>query len=244
MILPAVMAAVAGAAVGSGVGTAALRATRGVDFVWGRSRCDGCGRTLGALQTLPMVSFAVARGACPACGARIDPVHPVAEAAGALAGAALVLGAAAWPAAMAMGVMGAVLLASAVIDWRTRRLPDLLTVMVAVAGAYLAALRGPEALMAGSVAAAVAGAVLLAVRHVLSRARGRQALGLGDVKLVCALALWLGVQTPLMVAAASILALGAWAIRPPADGRIPFGPMIAAAGWTIGFAMEVGLWPG
>jgi leader peptidase (prepilin peptidase)/N-methyltransferase len=245
MIDPGVgtLAAAAGSATGSYIGTAALRRTRGEPSLLGRSHCDGCGRQLGLLQTVPLASFVVSRGACRDCGARIDPIHPAAEFAGAAVAVSL-LTVTHLPAALVMGLLAAALLAAGVIDWRTRRLPDVLTLIVAAAGLVLAAERGGRsALVEGFVAAAITVASLLIIRAALGRMSGRQALGLGDVKLMGAMALWLGAQTPTMVASAALLALGLSAAVRPSDGRIPFGPTIGLAGWLVGLALEIGLWP-
>ena len=244
MLLGGLLTATAGAAVGSYVGTAALRATLGEDSVFGRSRCDGCRRSLAAWETIPLVSYAAARGACRACGERIAMLHPAAEAMG--GGVALAI----WAFARSpqtgalMAVIAAALLAASVIDIRRLRLPDALTLVVALAGAALAWLRSPLALVEGAVAAAIAFGLLAALRWLSSR-RGRDpGLGLGDVKLVAAFALWLGALTPWMVAVAAGIGLAVAAAGGLRQGRIPFGPMLALAGFGCGFGLEAGWWPG
>src|SRR5262249_55930247 len=142
MNLPILIAApLFGACAGSFVGTAAIRAVRGEGFIVGRSHCDGCGVVLGFAATLPVVSFAALRGACPICRGAIDPVHPVAE----ITGAAIALAAVmlpSWPAAGLIATLGLTLLASAIVDLKTKRLPDLLTLIAALLSAALAWLNG------------------------------------------------------------------------------------------------------
>ena len=60
------------------------------------------------------------------------------------------------------------------------------------------------------------------------------------MKLISALAIWLGLDTSWAVALAAIGALIASRFAPPADGRIAFGPAIAAAGFAVGVAREAG----
>jgi len=239
------LAGVTGLAVGSYAATAAMRFARGEAHVRGRSHCDGCGRTLGFARTLPVVSFLALRGACADCGARIARLHPLGEA----AGAAVALGAlwvasdaGAWRAAPLLAI-GFALLAAAVVDLRVRRLPDALTAVVAVGGALLAAGRGLPMLALGALVAVLATCVLLAIRALSRRRIGDPGLGLGDVKLIGALALWLGPATPLMVGLAAGLGLAAAALDRSGEPRRPFGPALALAGWGVGLALELGWTP-
>jgi leader peptidase (prepilin peptidase)/N-methyltransferase len=219
-----------------------LRIGRGEGVVAGRSHCDACGRTLGVLQTLPIVSYVGLAGACAGCRARIDPVHLAGE----IAGAGVVTSSFAVldppRAALACG-LGLTLICAATVDWKTLRLPDVLTAAVGVLGLGLAALDGPAAVLAGVCAAAASLALLLGLSWAARRRRGRPGLGRGDIKLIAALALWLGLGTPWLVAGAAGLGLGLMALARPADGRLPFGPAIAAAAWVVGLTQEAGAWP-
>lgn len=235
----------AGAALGSFAVTAALRTATGRGFAAGRSACDGCQRPLGFAETVPVLSFAAARGVCSACGGRIDPLHPVGELAGALAGVVGVAVAveAAGPArGLLVALVGLALLGAAAIDWRVRRLPDIVTALIALAALALTLLAA-RPLWAHLGWAAGVGAALLALRAVTRRGGRPPGLGLGDVKLLAALALWLGPAMPLAIAAASLLGLAQAVVVQPADRRVPFGPAIALAGWSLGVLMELGLWP-
>jgi leader peptidase (prepilin peptidase)/N-methyltransferase len=229
--------AVPGLALGSYAVTAGVRMSRGEGSSRGRSRCDACGAQLGLLQTVPIASYIGLRGACRHCGARIDPLHLVGE----VGGAAIVVSAFAVAEplrATALSALGLALLAASVVDGRIRRLPDILTGFAAVAALALAASDGVERALLGLAAAAIATAILSLLRWTGERTRGEAGLGWGDVKLIAALALWLGAATPMMVLVASVLGLIAapW-LRGP-DRRLPFGPAIALAGWAVGLCLE------
>jgi leader peptidase (prepilin peptidase)/N-methyltransferase len=231
-----------GAVAASYVTTASLRATDPALPTGERSCCEGCRRHLPFLEMVPVVSYAALRGRCRVCAYRIDPAHPVGEVVGFLGG--LVIGLAAPGVAGAIvAIIGLALLASSVIDARTRTLPDLSTLVVAAGGAGLAAATGAERLLIGLGASLIATGVLLAVRAVARTRRGEPGLGLGDVKLVAALALWVGLATPWMLLGAALLGLMTIKVRGTRDGKIAFGPMIAAAGFIVGVGMEAGLWP-
>ena len=100
------------------------------------------------------------------------------------------------------------------------------------------------ALMALSRAAFAAGLFLL-VRIAYRRLRGRDGLGLGDVKLAAAAGAWLSLPTlPIAIEIAAITALAAYVFRQRkrmrvlrSAGRVPFGAFFAPAIW-LGWVME------
>jgi leader peptidase (prepilin peptidase)/N-methyltransferase len=236
------MGAVIGAVVGSYVTTAALRATDKAAPEGPRSLCDGCRRPLAWSESVPVIAFVALRGRCRTCSAPISAYHPVGELVGLLAGAAISLTVADYRAAL-LAILAGSLLGASVVDARTRILPDLLVGVVAIVAALLAASQGVDALVTGTVAALISLGLLGGLALAYQRQRGQVGLGLGDVKLFSALALWLGVATPWMVLIAAVLGLLIMTVRRPTDRRIPLGPMIAAAGFAIGLLMEAGLWP-
>lgn len=236
------LAGLTGLVLGSFAVTAGVRTADGRSFVHGRSACDHCGVVLGYGRTIPLVSHLHQGGVCDGCGGRIDPIHGVGE----VAGAAVLMGALAIadPIRGALvASLGLLLIASAAVDWKVRRLPDLVTLGVGVLGAGLAWRTSWEALLTGLVAAVAVFGVLQGLRMWRRWRRGDPGLGFGDVKLVSALALWLGLATPWMVVVAALLGLLAmWRVR-PADGRLAFGPAIAVAALMVGLGGEWGWWP-
>ncbi|MGA0601547.1 prepilin peptidase [Caulobacter sp. KR2-114] len=232
----------AGLCLGSFAATAALRKARGEAFVAGRSRCDDCGVALGFAATLPVVGFALRRGACRHCGAAIDPTHLAGEVTGALL-LTLPLVIAGPVRGGLIAALGLLLLAASVFDLKTQRLPDRLNLAAAVVSAALAWTWSPRALIEGSVAAVVSGLLLLILRAVYLRRRNVHGLGLGDVKLVAALALWLGAATSWAIALAAALGLAAFRLRKVKGVRMAFGPFIAAAAIVVGLIQEAAGWP-
>lgn len=141
-----------------------------------------------------------------------------------------------WPLACA-AALTIILLTLAVIDLRTGYLPDPLQITLAVAGMAVVAIGSPveiswQLALAGAV---VNGASFWALRWLVSRLKGREAMGFGDVKLVAAGGLWVGpLALPYIMAAAGILTLIGAAIaglatgRPVWRGEMPLGPGLAA----------------
>ena len=95
----------------------------------------------------------------------------------------------------------------------------------------------------GLATAAITFAILWCVAQIALKSRGEIGLGLGDVKLLTALAIWLGLATPWVVSGAALIALATVAIIRPAGGKLAFGPFIVIAGWLTGMGGELGLWP-
>ena len=227
----AVMAGVIGAVAGSFCATAAVRFAANESPWGGRSRCDGCARVLGWSETVPFIGFVRSGGACAACHKRIDPLHMWGEALGALS-TGTTLAIAPTPAGILMALTGLVLLAQALIDVRVLRLPNLGNGLVAGLCALLAWER--HELVAGLVAAIASGLLLYGLKVWLERRRKQTMLGVGDIKLIAALALGLGLWTPYMLAGAAIAGMAAILIRRMAhQDRLPFGPFIAMFGFIF-----------
>lgn len=122
-------------------------------------------------------------------------------------------------------------------DLRTLVLPDGLVAAFAGVGAVLfllAPLPGqtPVEALAG---AAVYGTVFWSLRAVMSHAIGAEAMGLGDVKLVAAIGLWLGwAALPLFMLVSAALTIlvrmmpAVWAKAVEREGEMPFGPGLCA----------------
>ncbi|MFZ3004783.1 MAG: prepilin peptidase [Phenylobacterium sp.] len=231
-----------GLALGSYGATAAIRFARAEGSAAGRSHCDACGASLSFAQTVPVISYLRLGGACAGCGSRIDPLHLVGEVVGA---SIVVLSLLVAPLlqALTLATLGLLLLTVSIIDVKIQRLPDAFTAAIAVVCGALALQASTAEALAGLGAALVSLGVLQAVRLWSRHRRGREGLGLGDVKLVSALALWLGLATPWMVVLASILGLGSVAVLRPHMGRLAFGPMICSAAFIIGLIRESGAWP-
>ena len=137
-------------------------------------------------------------------------------------------------------LLGWALLALAWIDWRSLRLPNLLTFPLLGAGLAVTWLLQPAAL-AGHLAGALAGyAALALLSHLYFATRGREGLGLGDAKLLAAGGAWLGWQAlPFIVLLAAglalflVLALRLRGRDLAADGALPFGPALALSIWLV-----------
>nr|WP_294301256.1 A24 family peptidase [uncultured Sphingomonas sp.] len=227
-----------GAIFGSFIATVAVRWPAPAYI--GRSRCDGCARTLRAVELVPVLSWVALRGRCQTCRAGIGPLHPAIEIFGAVIGVAAGLSAVG-PAAIAIAVFGWLLLLIGAIDFVAFRIPNPLSLTLALLG-LAGGLAGVAPPLADRVIGGVSGfASLYAVAHAYRTVRGRMGLGGGDAKLFGAIGLWLGWQTlPGVLLIACLLGLG-WALarRMRADERLPLGTLLAVAAFGMGIAANL-----
>jgi leader peptidase (prepilin peptidase)/N-methyltransferase len=143
-------------------------------------------------------------------------------------------------------LMGAV----AVADWRHFIIPNVATGPAFLLGLAHSVIRDPDSMIEATAFATLRALVLallfLLLREVYRRLRGRQGIGMGDVKLAAVAGAWLDWQTiPLAVEVAALAALAAYLLAKIIAGRpirttnrMPFGLFLAPAIW-LGWLFEV-----
>lgn len=243
MVSVLALIALLGPAAGSCAALLAERLPRGEPVAWARSRCRSCGGDIAPRDLVPLWSYARLRGRCRACGARIPVRLWHAEWAGLGLGLAAVgLGQGPWDAA-AGAVWLWLLLALALADLRAFRLPDPLTVALAMAGLAVAWPDWPGAVLGATLGAGA----FLALRLAYGGLTGRQGMGLGDVKLMVGIGAGLGAPAqPWVALIAALSALAVAALRARARNRplrrlgaVPFGAYLAAAAVAVWIAQRV-----
>ncbi len=240
-----ILGSLLGLVAGSFLATLVVRWPRG-ETLFGRSRCDGCGRQLTALELVPLLSALVSRGRCRSCGAAIDRRHLLLELASALIGLLAML---ASPGLMGLSgaLLGWALLALMALDAEHHWLPDRITMPLLGLGLLLGAGDFADRLLG----AAIGGGALLMLALAYKLLRKRDGMGLGDVKLMAALGAWLGplLLGPLLLAAALLGLLMALLLKLrgqplPDGGRIPFGACLCAAAFPIWLFASATAWAG
>ena len=136
-----------------------------------------------------------------------------------------------------------VMLAIAIIDWRSFIIPNWLNAIGFGLAIMHAAAQEPDMMMPAVAMAAMRGVALalifLALRYVYAQFRGRQGLGLGDVKLAAVAGAWLDwLMIPIAIELAAFAALSAYLLQQFTSGqpiratnRMPFGLFFAPAIW-------------
>ncbi|HMP75457.1 MAG TPA: prepilin peptidase [Kiritimatiellia bacterium] len=244
------LAFLGGACIGSFLNVCIHRIPREESIVHPRSRCPSCGTLIAWYDNIPVLSFFLLRGRCRHCSARISVRYPLVE----LLTAGLFL--AVWNryafdprALLFMAVVGGLIVAT-FVDFDFMIIPDRISLGGMPAGLLASALvpslhgaqTAGEALVASLIGIVAGSGSLYLVAWLGRLAFKKDAMGMGDVKLLGAIGAFLGwpgvIFTVLLssllgsVAGVALILAGGkgW------QSRIPYGPYIAAAAviWILG----------
>lgn len=246
-----VFAAIAGLFIGSFLNVCIYRIPRDISVVAPRSFCPECGQQIAWFDNIPLLSYAVLRGKCRHCSQKIGFRYPLVE----LMTAAL-FGLIAYrygfTALSAKWILfEAILVVLFWTDLEEQILPDELTIGGSLAGLIVACfLPVQDALTAvlfpgwkpiwRSLFTVGLGVALLALPMWLlgmlyEKIRGREGLGLGDVKLLILMSTFLGFENTVM--ATMVGAVGGSVIgiayclitrRKFSETHLPFGTFLCA----------------
>jgi leader peptidase (prepilin peptidase)/N-methyltransferase len=229
--------------VGSFLAVLSDRQPRGKDYVFTLSSCPSCKGRLRWFELIPILSYLLQRGQCRTCGAVIPERLLWAEIAGLVLGVVAVF-AAYTPLHMAVlalflwGLLGLVL-----TDFVAYRLPNVLTATLLLTG-FLFAAEDPDRTFFDAAIGAMTGAgSFWILRWLYQRLRGREGLGLGDIKLMGGIGAVLGYELLAVVTlGAAITALIAALVITKRTGQslratsvVPFGAYLAIFAGVIWF---------
>ncbi len=263
-ILSLPLAFVFGLLLGSFLNVCIYRIPRDLSVVTPRSFCPECGEQLSWLQNVPVVSYVFLSGRCRRCGQSIGIRYPLVEITTAILflftamkfGASLV--------ALKWIIFESLLVILFWTDLEERILPDeitlgggfaalLLAAFVAVPGSLGAMLQPNWPVRWQSLLNACLGGLLLSlpvwlVGAAYGRLRKREALGLGDVKLLAMLGLFLGPENGLfalligaVTGSIAGIAILLWTKKDARSYEMPFGSFLCAGAMLIPFLSE--RWP-
>ncbi|MGC2719172.1 MAG: prepilin peptidase, partial [Candidatus Acidiferrales bacterium] len=226
------------------------------------SACPKCGKEIKPYDNIPVLSWLLLRGKCRGCKAPISPMYPVVEfLTGVLfLGSYLVFGLSfetiKWCA------FSAILVVLVFTDYRERILPDVVNYTGLAIGLILSLLTKPTdgtsmwianklfdfpppvpvlSLIDAVIGALVGSGLLWLVSEAYFRLRGREGMGLGDVKMMLMAGAFLGAKrTLLTILAGSLLGsvLGIAIIaakRKDSDYELPFGTFLGAGALLVVF---------
>lgn len=239
-----------GAVIGSFLNVCIWRLPRGKSIVSPASHCPRCGHPIAWYDNIPVLSYLVLGGHCRHCRARIPLRYPLVE----LATAAL-FGANVYIYGLSVAALVAVvfltlLLGMAVTDAMTYLIPDPFTLGGALLGLACSFFPGGLATRGAVVGGVVGAGLMWVLRWLGSRAFRREAIGMGDVKMMAAIGAFLGwVGVAITVIVGSIL--GTLIFGPVAlktRRLVPFGTFLALGAFVSFYwgnallAWYVGLW--
>lgn len=223
-------AGVVGAAIGSFLTMVTYRMPREEIIGRTRSRCPTCKATLGVADLLPVVSWLSTRGKCRHCKKPISLRYPLTEIATAL-GTVLTVWhyGLSWEALAVAGLWWSIV-AIFITDLEHQIILDEVQVAVAAFGLlYGVTTHIPLVDMAGG--ALVGTLIGLGLKYGYLYFRGRDGLGLGDVKFLAAAGIWLadGISFVPFLFFSGVLGVFTgigWRLAGQGE-RFPFGPALA-----------------
>ncbi|HUK52351.1 MAG TPA: prepilin peptidase [Candidatus Binatia bacterium] len=247
---------VLGLVVGSFLNVCILRIPAGESVVRPASHCPQCSRSIAPYDNIPVLSWLWLRGRCRNCKTSISLLYPAVELLTGVLFAACALAFGPTPAALKWAMFCALLVVLAITDLRERILPDKVNLTGAVLGLgwsvalplddgtahWLSSLLfsfpppGRALSVVDALLGAAAGAgILWLFAEGYFRLRGREGMGLGDVKMMAMAGTFLGARAAVLTIMAGALlgsVLGAAFMlfrRTGSEYELPFGTFLAGA---------------
>jgi len=247
-----------GGCVGSFLNVVAWRLPAGQSVVSPPSACPGCKAAIRPWDNIPVLSWLLLRGRCRDCSEPIAKRYPLVEALCAAIWIGVFLHLVPGPQTLyspeilglvaLYGLFFSALLAMSLIDADHFIIPDVISLPLIPLGiaavAILNLLELPSISVPASIFGATAGAgVMLAIALLGRLLFGREAMGMGDVKLVAAIGAWQGLWPALPLTiflgslVGSVFGIGTTLLRGGKPPKLPFGPYLCAgayAAWLFG----------
>lgn len=215
-----VAAVLAGLLAGGITYSVAWRITHG-RRIFEASRCPVCGHPLTLREQIPLVSWLMQRGACAHCGEQVSMAYPASELLGAGIFSSVVLRHGVSLVTVEVLALVCVLMVAATTSLMNYRIPNgCIVLSVLIRAGYLLALNMQHGDAASLAVTSIVGAVALGIPLLcavwLSNAMlARDNVGMGTVKLVAVVGLYLGWQQGLIcLAGAFALGFLVWVVSP------------------------------
>ena len=251
-----------GLIIGSFLNVCIVRIPSGKSIVLPASACPKCGLAIRPYDNIPVLSYLLLRGKCRGCKTKISPMYPAVELLTGLLflGCFYVFGISVETAKWA--AFSAIMVVLVFTDLRERILPDVVNFTGLGIGLIFSLFIKPTdgtalwianhlfdypppspvlSLVDAILGAAVGGGLLWLVSEAYFKLRGREGMGLGDVKMMLMAGAFLGAKrTLLTILAGSLLGsvLGLAVIlarRKDAEYELPFGTFLGAGALLVVF---------
>jgi leader peptidase (prepilin peptidase)/N-methyltransferase len=251
-----------GLIIGSFLNVCILRIPGGKSIVLPVSACPKCGAAIRPYDNIPVLSWLMLRGKCRACKTPISPMYPIVEMLTGLLFLACFYAFGLTPEALKWAAFAAIMVVLVFTDLRERILPDVVNFTgfgIGLAFSFFTKpIDGTALWIANHVfdfpppapvlsfvdailGAAVGSGLLWIVSEGYFRLRGREGMGLGDVKMMLMAGAFLGLKRVLLtifVGAVLGSVLGILFIlvrRKGSDYELPFGTFLGAAALLVVF---------
>lgn len=258
----AIFVALFGLVIGSFLNVCIVRIPERKSIVSPASACTSCGAPVRPYDNIPVLSYLFLRGQCRSCKTRISPMYPAVEILNALLFYACYRAFGLTPEALKWSIFSSLMIVLVFTDLRERILPDVVnftgfalalllslftrpvdgTALLIARHAFAHPLPVPllsfiDALLGG----ALGSGLLWFVSEAYFRLRGREGMGLGDVKMMLMAGAFLGAKRTLLTILAgsllgSVLGLAIIAAkRKDSDYELPFGTFLGAGALLVVF---------
>jgi leader peptidase (prepilin peptidase)/N-methyltransferase len=206
---------VLGLVIGSFLNVCILRIPEGLSIVAPGSRCPRCETPIRWYDNVPVFGWIWLRGKCRSCSLPVSPIYPLVELATGLLFVACSLEFGLTQTAVKWLFFTSLIIVLTITDLRVRLLPDVVNWPGFVAGLFFSALVPPDdgsaaylcavlfhrtpsrpvqGLLDALLGAAFGSFLLWAVAATYKRVRGREGMGMGDVKMMAMVGAFLGMR--------------------------------------------------
>ena len=254
-----------GLLIGSFLNVCILRIPRAESIVLPVSHCPACSTDIKPYDNIPVVSWLLLGGRCRKCKVRISALYPLVELLTGLLFLSCYLAFGLSAETLKWTVFAALMVVLTVTDFRERILPDKVNFVGLGLGLVLSLFTQPVdgtalwlanhifvfpppwpvlSLVDALIGAVAASGLLWLVAEGYFRARGREGMGLGDVKMMAMAGAFLGVQRALLtillgsllgsIIGVAVIAFG----RKGRDFRLPFGTFLGAGAMLVVFLVH------
>lgn len=247
---------------GSFLNVCILRLPAGKSIVLPASACTSCGAPIRAYDNIPVLSYLILGGKCRNCHSRISAMYPLVELLTAVLFLACYLAFGLTVDALKWATFSAILIVLVFTDIRERLLPDAVNFTGFAFALVFSLFTRPEdgtahwiaerifdyppptpvlSLVDALLGAAVGAGVLWFISEAYFRLRGREGMGLGDVKMMLMAGAFLGLKRTILTLLAgsllgSVLGLAVILVRrKDRDYELPFGSFLGIAALLVVF---------
>jgi len=261
-ILIAVFIFLFGLVIGSFLNVCIARIPGGKSIVLPSSACPKCGAAIRPYDNIPVISYVLLAGKCRKCKTRISAMYPAVELLTGLLFLACYDTFGLTAEALKWAIFSAIIIVLVFTDFRERLLPDLVNYTGLGLGLTLSLFTKPTdgtavwlanhmfdfpppapvvSLVDALIGAAIGSSLLWLVSEAYFRWRGREGMGLGDVKMMLMAGAFLGAKrTLLTIFTGSVLGsvlglLFILARRKDSQYELPFGSFLGMAALLVVF---------
>lgn len=244
--MPSVIAFIFGTMVGSFLNVCILRLPKEESVVFPPSHCTKCQKAIAWHDNIPILSYLILGGRCRWCRDGISIQYPLIEA---LTGCLFVVFYQKYglqPVGFVYLYLSLALLVQTVIDWRYKIIPDEVSLPAIVVG-LLASLVFPslhgqsiawKGLLFSAIGMLAGGGFLYAVGSIAERILKKEAMGMGDVKLLAGIGAilgWKAVFWSILISSFTGSVVGVYYKIRRGDELIPYGPFLALGAFSYLF---------